>query len=41
MKAVGGNIELQEVMLTLNELTGLFDNEHKGVGNIEVISPRA
>ena len=40
MAGVGGNIELQEVMLLLNEIPGLFNTENKGIGNIEVISPR-
>lgn len=35
----GGNMELMETMITLNEIAGFFND--KGVGNIEVISPRA
>lgn len=35
----GGNMELMETMITLNEISGFFND--KGVGNIEVISPRA
>ena len=40
MAGVGGNVELMEIMLLLNEIPGLFNTENKGVGNIEVISPR-
>lgn len=39
LAGVGGNMELMETMITLNEIPGLFNEG--GVGNIEVISPRA
>jgi hypothetical protein len=32
-------MELMETMITLNEIEGFFNG--KGIGNIEVISPRA
>ena len=39
LAGIGGNMELMETLVTLNEIPGLFNNG--GVGNIEVISPRA
>jgi hypothetical protein len=32
-------MELMETMITINEISGFFNE--KGIGNIEVISPRA
>ena len=39
LAGIGGNIELMETLVTLNEIPGLFENG--GIGNVEVISPRA
>ena len=39
LTGIGGNVELMETLITLNEIPGLFSNG--GIGNVEVISPRA
>ena len=42
LEGVQGNIELMETMLILNHMSNLFKNSsRKGIGKIEVVSPRA